>query len=216
MIEPVFEIDRHGITICKHHSRVETHGFNFNYDFLDSNVPYDPITVRFRRDQYAWCDTCDHFRKNECYFKRDEIIDIKRGNGILLGYLFNKYKCELCGVAIRNYFNVMRVRYLKQKENIEIPVLCSSCNYSLKENKLKSRIRVFIIMDFILLSLLIFFSSLLISLTISLSSDINVFLYVLCFCAVLQIFSIIFIKKIIYLARYKRRLKAYTIDELLI
>lgn len=222
-VEPVFEIDDNAIIVCKSHSNYAILrknksnyvdlGFNRLYN---KNKPLFPIFAKFLKDLYAWCDTCDHYIKNNCYFSMEEINEIKKLHGRVLGIVFNKIKCEMCGSQVFNIYNTMRKRYLEQRKELKIPLLCSKCNYDIQNGKVKRKIAFFIFLNILLLLPITLGSLILIFITFSTSNDIALISFILVYSGIMGIFAFFLIKRTFKLTRYKKILKHHSKEELLI
>lgn len=125
-VEPSFEIDKKGRVICQYHS---------NYSFF---VMPDKTLIQERQmEVLLTCKTCKHYFENDCYFPRKEInrIEIDRTKR-------HMFICKFCGNNIDRMLSVMQKLYLKERFNIEIPLICCSCYESLKSHKLVKDLKV--------------------------------------------------------------------------
>jgi len=118
-IEPSFEIDEKGRVICQSHS---------NYPFFAT--PNKTYIEEKKMENLLTCKTCVHFKQNNCYFPQSEIIKIEKDR-ILHGVIL----CKLCGNKIDRMLTVIQKFYLKDRFNIEMPLVCCSCYESLKKNE---------------------------------------------------------------------------------
>ncbi len=117
-IEPSFEIDKKGRVLCKKHT-------NYPY-FID---PKKDFFEEMFLDSELTCKKCSHYRKDECYFSKTRIDEIEQKR------LQKKrhYKCKLCGKNLDRMFTIVYKFYNKEKYNIEIPLVCCECYYSISQ-----------------------------------------------------------------------------------
>ena len=207
MIEPNFEIDKYGLTVCKSHS---------NYPNLTTpeligvgDYQIDFTFAKVYPNLYAWCPTCNYYKSNNCYFTSSRIDDIRKRHGIGFGLFFNRYKCDICGGQVRNYFNTMRQIYIKEVEGGSIPLLCSGCNFDLRNDKLAKRIRMFTFLNLLYLSIIIASPIILLIVTFMTSNDIALFFFMFAVAGIFVIFIIIFLRKTWHLLTYKKILTKY-------
>ncbi|MFW9990213.1 MAG: hypothetical protein ACFFC3_16350 [Candidatus Odinarchaeota archaeon] len=127
-----FKTNHRGISICDNYIGV---GKSENILSMFSGI--DP-------EIKGSCLTCRFFKYDECYFNRNEIQDIK--NRLISSPLnpfskHNKYKCELCGHEITQILTVLKRKYYKKKEAIEIPLICENCyEHLVKYGNIKKKI----------------------------------------------------------------------------
>ncbi len=76
------------------------------------------------------CKYCRHMKYDECYFESAEIREV---SGEVSPFSLNpfskwhKYRCDICGQSLSQTFLLLKKRYIKRKEGIDIPLICSSC-----------------------------------------------------------------------------------------
>jgi len=119
-VEPSFEIDNKGRVICQYHS---------NYSFF--MIPNKTMLQEKQMEILLTCKTCKHYIDDDCYFPQNEInkIELDRTKR-------HMYSCRFCGNHIDRMLTVMQKLYLKERFNIEMPLICCSCYESLKNQKL--------------------------------------------------------------------------------
>ena len=125
-VEPSFEIDEKGRVICQYHS---------NYSFFV--MPNKTMLQDKQMEILLTCKTCQHYLNNDCFFPRSEIdkIEIDRTKRHL-------FICKFCGNYIDRMLAVIQKLYLKERFNIEIPLICCSCYESLQKHKLIKDLKV--------------------------------------------------------------------------
>ena len=118
-VEPVFEIDEKSRVLCQRHS---------NYAYF-----VEPGKLYFQErllESLLTCKTCAHYFDNDCYFPKSEIDKIEFDR-----LRRNAFTCKLCGNKIDRMFTVIQKLYLKEKYNVEIPLICCLCYENLNNNK---------------------------------------------------------------------------------
>ncbi len=153
VIEPSFEIDKKGRTICKSHT---------HYQFFKS--PHKSIYREKQVEKLLNCKTCAHYFNNDCYFPRIEIDLIERDRQQ------EKIKCQLCGNKIHRPLTLIQSLYYGAKFNVKLPLICCDCHSSLNDDtflqKTKLRIIGFIISFIVSIYIIIYFFSTIISLRV--------------------------------------------------
>lgn len=145
-INPSFEIDKKGRSICQFHSEY-LHFIDPDKDFFDE----------LQLEHLLTCKTCEHYQHDECYFTKEMIdkIDKKRKRMLL-----NPYRCRLCGSKIHIMLTVINKIYQEKTiSNLELPLICCGCYESIKVKEFKrhllkrisSSIEVIILFAFFLL-----------------------------------------------------------------
>lgn len=126
IIQPAFEIDDKGRTICKSHSY-------YQFFTIPNKTPYQEKQV----EKLLTCKTCDHYNKNNCFFPKREIDLIERERMEL------KFKCQLCGSKIHRLLSIIQSLYYETKYNVDIPSICCDCYANLNDNTFlqKSKLR---------------------------------------------------------------------------
>ncbi|MGV9198132.1 MAG: hypothetical protein ACOC4M_04775 [Promethearchaeia archaeon] len=113
-IEPRFEITSEGKVRCIHHTQYSsTHRPKLKNDSLPTQLMGEALT----------CKTCDHYKKENCYFSRKELDHIDPGNLINL----HTHVCKLCGERIHNMHSIVYKHYYEEKYNVDIPLICCDC-----------------------------------------------------------------------------------------
>jgi len=119
IINPEFEIDDVGRVVCKNHS---------NYQILrETPLSFDIIHMIIR-DKKLTCKTCSHFRNDNCFFPKSEIIKIVKDKG----FFHRKFKCDVCKSRISQLFNILFKLSIEDPPNLRISLLCCECYQSLK------------------------------------------------------------------------------------
>ncbi|MGB5909650.1 MAG: hypothetical protein WBH31_00515 [Promethearchaeia archaeon] len=126
-IEPSFEIDNKGRVICQFHSQ-------FPFFMKPEKTTLEEEYV----DKILTCKTCQHYKENDCFFPKLEInrieTDKRRGH----------FQCKLCGNKIHRILTIIQKLYVKDRFNIDIPLICCDCYESLKENSLLKNFKHFV------------------------------------------------------------------------
>ncbi len=122
-IEPSFEVDHKGRVICQYHS-------NYAYFVKPGKKEEEERQV----DRELTCLNCTHYENDECFFPKSEIDKIERHR-----ILFNEFPCKFCGNRIDLLITIMQKLYIKDKYNIELPLVCCSCYAGLKKEDFVER-----------------------------------------------------------------------------
>jgi hypothetical protein len=116
VVEPEFTVDDDGIPYCK------------------SQTDYKKIVAMNLKARYPnefekalTCTRCDHYKKDDCFFPKQEIDKIEQDRQSL------KIRCSLCGMKIHRLYSILMSLYYKEKHNVHIPVMCCTC-YAALEN----------------------------------------------------------------------------------
>jgi len=118
-IEPSFEIDEKGRVICQSHSK---------YPFFA--IPNKNALQEKKMELLLTCKTCIHYQNNECFFPKSEIDKIEKER-----LLHDNLLCKLCGNRIDRMLTIIHKFYLKERFNIEMPLICCNCHENLKKNE---------------------------------------------------------------------------------
>jgi hypothetical protein len=118
-VEPTFEIDDMGRALCQCHS---------NYAYFIA--PGKSYFQERQLERLLTCKSCSHYFDNDCYFPKTEIDKIEYDR-----LRRNAFICKLCGNKIDRMFTVIQKLYLKEKYNVEIPLICCLCYESLNHNE---------------------------------------------------------------------------------
>jgi len=185
MVNPKFEIDRNGRVLCKIHTNYEM--------FKDSPSPIDLIGITLR-DRKLTCETCSYYKKDNCYFSKNEIDGIIRNKN----WFHRKFKCEICNSRITLLFSILQKLFLKKEKNVDISLICCTCNILLQSGKpRKNALKIiwYLLIPFIWF--LVFLPFL-----FSYFHDILIVLYITLTLSVILIYPIIFILRTIKRSKY--------------
>lgn len=123
-VEPSFEIDHKGRVLCQYHSQ---YAFFIKPGKTSSEEEY--------LEKILTCKTCQHYRENDCYFPTLEINKIESDR------IKAQFRCKLCGNLIHRIFTVIHKLYVKERYNIDMPLICCNCYENIKENSLIENFR---------------------------------------------------------------------------
>lgn len=119
-----FTTNENGFVDC--HNFVKGWESNLNPPKLDEN-PLEKIGKLFFG---ASCKGCRYMKFDECFFDSAEIHEVRDEITPFSLNPFSKwyrYRCDICGQSLSQAFTILKKRYIKRKEGIDIPVICSSC-----------------------------------------------------------------------------------------
>lgn len=202
-IEPKFEVDEKGRTICKEHNRY--------FHFIREDKDYFQDLYL---DIELTCKSCYNYENNECYFSKSRIDEIesnriKKKKGIL---------CKLCGKKIDRMFTVIHKIYYEENYEVEMPLICCDCFEKIDNKEFMSYTKK--IFDFYLINIVVslffffYFTFFLAFLNVQ-----TIFYFTIVIPILIIISLIIFIiivkciKKLIYLTFGKKYYKKFYFDE---
>jgi len=111
-IIPKFEVNNNGFTLCKNHTDYEILK-DSTYDYLFNFLTFKNLT----------CNSCQHYKSDDCFFPKTEIIKIMDD----IHFLTNKFKCFLCKRRICNIFSILQIFKNKQLFNRNQYLVCYKC-----------------------------------------------------------------------------------------
>jgi hypothetical protein len=117
MIEPSFEIDDKGRTICVKHTK-----------YLLFKEPNQSFSQEIQREALLTCKSCEHYMNDDCYFPRSQIDLIEKKKRQ------TRLKCHLCGELIHRPLTIIQSLYYEKNYNIKLPLVCCVCNYNLRKD----------------------------------------------------------------------------------
>ncbi|MCK4238318.1 MAG: hypothetical protein KAX33_04290 [Candidatus Lokiarchaeota archaeon] len=143
-VEPSFEIDNKGRTMCKNHTY---------YQFFQ--IPHKTIYEEKQLEKILTCKACEHYYNNDCYFPSREIDLIERDRQR------ERIKCVLCGNRIHRLLTIVQSLYYEAKFNVKVPLICCDCHLSLNDQSFMQRTKLrlvgFVISFLISLYLIFYF-----------------------------------------------------------
>ncbi len=143
-IEPSFEIDNKGRTMCKNHTY---------YQFF--KISNKTIYEEKQLEKILTCKACEHYYNNNCYFPKREIDLIERDRQK------ERIKCVLCGNRIHRLLTIVQSLYYEAKFNVKVPPICCDCHLSLNDQSFMKRtmlrLVLFMISFLISISLIFYF-----------------------------------------------------------
>ncbi len=124
-IEPSFEIDNKGRTICKNHNY---------YQFF--KIPHKTVYQERQLEKILTCKACEHYYNNDCFFPKREIDLIERDRQK------ERIKCQLCGNRIHRLLTIVQSLYYEAKFNVKVPLICCDCHLSLNDQSFMQRTKL--------------------------------------------------------------------------
>ncbi|MFO8019590.1 MAG: hypothetical protein R6U96_13265 [Promethearchaeia archaeon] len=113
-VEPRFEITNKGRVRCIYHTQNNSiHRPKSKSNLLPTQLVGEDLT----------CKTCENYKKDDCYFSREELDEIDPGNLINL----HTHVCKLCGERIHNMHSIVYKHYYEEKYSVDIPLICCDC-----------------------------------------------------------------------------------------
>jgi hypothetical protein len=118
LLQPEFEIDNKNRVVCKYHT-----------DYLQFLIHDRDFFDELYLEQKLTCFSCDHYKLDECYFRKSLIEKIENERKMK-----KTFKCRLCGRKIERLFCILYSLYYKENFSVDIPLICCNC-YDLLNNK---------------------------------------------------------------------------------
>ncbi len=125
-IQPSFEIDNKGRTLCQAHSKY--------FEFLraiDSGDFFEDLQL----ENDLTCKTCSHYENDDCHFNKARVNDIDKKRNKSIN---NPFRCKLCGGKIHIMLTIMNKLHNEERlPHIKIPLICCNCYDSLNNKEFK-------------------------------------------------------------------------------
>ncbi len=119
IVMPEFTIDEDGIPYCIKQT---------NYEKIIGLKKQYPREF----EKMLNCKHCDHYKKNDCYFPRNEIDKIEEDR------VKQNIKCLLCGMKIDRPFSIIMSELYKDQHDVNLPVICCTCYAGLERGTFES------------------------------------------------------------------------------
>jgi uncharacterized membrane protein len=144
IIKPSFYIDDERRVICESHSQIE------RIRSLTAFSDFPGSEATFQLEKLLTCKTCDFYKKDVCYFPKEEIDKIEKDRRT------NYFHCKLCGGSIDRPLTIIYSLYNKEKFNVQMPTVCCTCFAALENGSFlkNARAQILKFSSFIILTLI--------------------------------------------------------------
>ena len=156
---PKFEIDNTGSFLCKTYTEHDT------LKQSSSNTYYYRVQHNM---EHITCKSCQHYFNNDCYFPKEKLDKLTHKISQ------KKFKCTACNSRIKRLFNILSQILSEKQNNVHTHQLCRRCYQVLRSRNPKK----FCYTIAIIITELIFFLYLLISIFMLRILDFPIFIFI--------------------------------------